>query len=121
MKRPVSGFWSSTAPQAPQTVVFIAVFDTVTSDTDAGYLTDITAGIDRSLQAFVSPVGITVTTDQVQLRQHAFGAQAVMWHACFASACAARTAAACVLLSLKYMIALFAFMLTSALHLVWGL
>ena len=41
------------------------MFNTVSSDTDAGYLKDIIAGINRSLQAFVSPVGVVITTIQV--------------------------------------------------------
>ncbi len=54
--------------QAQQTIVFTAVFNTVSSDTDAGYLKDIIAGIDRSLQAFLSPVGVVITTIQVRLQ-----------------------------------------------------
>lgn len=53
--------------QTQQTVVFTAVFNTVSSDTDAGYLKDIIAGISRSLQSFVSPVGVAITTIQVRL------------------------------------------------------
>jgi len=53
--------------QAQQTIVFTAVFNTVSSDTDAGYLKDIIAGIDRSLQAFLSPVGVVITTIQVRV------------------------------------------------------
>ena len=65
--------------QAQQTIVFTAVFNTVSSDTDAGYLKDIIAGIDRSLQAFVSPVGVVITTIQVRRQRcHCCNHDAVM-------------------------------------------
>ena len=51
--------------QDPETVVFNIVFNTVASDTNSGYLADINAGIDRSIQNFVNPVGVMTTAIQV--------------------------------------------------------